>query len=307
MTDKSLSVQLQDSLQSEKIRQRIVASLGEKFVDRFIFAVVKAAQQTPRIHECSALSKMSAILACAELRLMPNTASHHAYLIPFKGELTLQVGYKGFIELAGRAEFIVTAEAVYDGDFLSFEYGTSPFLKHVPDFSVARTKEKMTHVYAIASKGTLKWFVVLPKADVDRVRISTTKKNGAYSPWESWYEEMAKKTAIKRMLKLMPITPEISYAHDLDGKAEMGEPADNYEDADAISGHQEAAGGKIDQYVGAIMKEIYDTEPEETERVAQIKHQIKKMGEQPAIPKDALIQMQNAFISKFGMEATDEK
>lgn len=53
-----------------------------------------------------------------------------------------------------------------------------------------------------------KVFVYLSKADIEKVRNASKAGDSKYSPWNTWYEEMAKKTAIKRMCKLLPLSVE---------------------------------------------------------------------------------------------------
>ena len=56
----------------------------------------------------------------------------HIFLIPFKGECTIVVGYKGYCELAYRSGLpvYIQSEVVYQNDTFEYELGSSPFIKH---------------------------------------------------------------------------------------------------------------------------------------------------------------------------------
>ena len=87
------------------------------------------------------LSFLAALMNAAQLGLEPNTPLGQAYLIPYKNkgvlECQFQIGYKGLIDLAYRNGQMQTiqAQAVYENDEFSYEYGLEPKLFHRPAFS----------------------------------------------------------------------------------------------------------------------------------------------------------------------------
>ena len=53
-------------------------------------------------------------------------------------------------------------------------------------------------------------FVVMSKADVDRIRDKYSKAaSSKYSPWNTEYDAMAKKTVIKQLMKYLPVSVEL--------------------------------------------------------------------------------------------------
>ena len=76
-------------------------------------------------------------------------------------------------------------------------------------------------VYAVARmKDAERVFVVLGRQEVEKVRKAS--KAGDSGPWVSWEEEMWKKTAIRRLCKYLPLSPEMQRAISLDEQADAG-------------------------------------------------------------------------------------
>lgn len=65
----------------------------------------------------------------------------------------------------------------------------------------------------------------MSKADVDKVRA--TSKASGNGPWVTHYEEMAKKTVIRRLFKYLPVSIELQTAVTLDERADAGLDQDN--------------------------------------------------------------------------------
>ena len=151
----------------------------------------------------------------------------HCYLIPFNNrqaktkDVQLIIGYRGMIDLARRSGQIVsiTARVVYQGDTFSYQYGLNEDISHVPCDIAERGP--ITHFYAIAKlkDGGVQW-EVMSKGDIDKVREQHSKAKN--SPWESHYEEMGKKTVIRRLYKYLPVSIEIQSAVGLDEQADAG-------------------------------------------------------------------------------------
>ena len=157
------------------------------------------------------------------------------------------------IDLARRSGQIVslTARTVHENDAFKYEFGLEETMHHVP---ADGDRGKMTHVYAVAKlKGGGVQFDVMSRADVDKVR--STSKAGTNGPWVTHFEEMAKKTVIRRLFKYLPVSIEIQQAVTLDERAEAGIDQDN---ASVLTGDysviddQQEAGEQVDQATGEI-------------------------------------------------------
>ena len=146
----------------------------------------------------------------AQLGVEPNTPLGQAYLIPFRNnklgrmECQFQLGYKGLIDLAYRSGEIssIQAQVVYQNDTFDFAFGLEPRLEHVPARADRGTP---THVYAIfRTKDGGYGFEVMSVEDA-RVHAKKYSKSSTTGPWVTNFEEMAKKTVLKKVLKYAPL------------------------------------------------------------------------------------------------------
>ena len=178
--------------------------------ERFTRMVLSAISVNPSLAKCTPKSFLGAMMSAAQLGLEPNTPLGQAYLIPFnnKGQLevSFQIGYKGLLDLAYRSGEVdvIQAHIVYENDTFECEYGLNPTLKHVP---ADADRGEPSKVYAVFKTKTGGYgFEVMSMDDVRRhaEKYSQAYKSG-YSPWKTNFEEMAKKTVLKKVLKYAPM------------------------------------------------------------------------------------------------------
>lgn len=152
----------------------------------------------------------AAVVNVALTGLTLNPALKYAYLIPRKDKCVLDISYMGMIKLLTDAGSVksIDASVIYSNDKWSFRKGSDPFMDHQPTLSNRGDK---IGAYAIAffRDGGFQ-FEVLPKEEIEKVRATSesykNEKTRNYSPWENWEDEMWKKTALKRLFKLLPKT-----------------------------------------------------------------------------------------------------
>lgn len=169
--------------------------------ERMIRLCLTEFRNTPKILDCTPVSIIACIMEAAALGLEIGAHFDHCYLIPYKTECTLVVGYKGLIEQTLRAEYAtaVWARVVRRGDLFVWKEGAFPVLEHEPKSHDAT----ITHAYAVmklANGETV--FHVMTVAEIEEIRDEYSK--GAMredSPWKKRFAEMCKKTVIKALLK----------------------------------------------------------------------------------------------------------
>lgn len=176
--------------------------------ERFTRITLSALSSNPRLQECTPQSFLGAMMTAAQLGVEPNTPLGQAYLIPFKNhgvmETQFQLGFKGMIDLAYRSGEISTIQAhvVYANDRFSYSFGLNPTLEHIP---ATADRGEPTHVYAVfrTKDGGFGYDVM----SMDDVRQHAKKYSKSYGngPWQTNFEEMAKKTVLKRVLKYAPL------------------------------------------------------------------------------------------------------
>lgn len=176
--------------------------------ERFTRMVLSAVSVNPKLAECTPKSFLGAMMTAAQLGVEPNTALGQAYLIPYRNhgimECQFQLGYKGLIDLAYRSGevSIIQAHVVYANDEFTYELGLDPQLKHVP--AASDRGEAVAYYAMFKTKDGGYGFEVM---SVDDVRSHAKRYSKSYdkSPWQTNFDEMAKKTVLKKVLKYAPL------------------------------------------------------------------------------------------------------
>ena len=208
--------------------------------ERMIRVAITATMKMPKLLQCTADSLTRCMLDCSALGLEPD--GRRAHLIPFedkkKGTVicTLIIDYKGLAELAMRSGLVsyLHADVVREGDL--FDYSIGEIRGHSPWF-LRRDEDKPAEpgqdiaAYAIARmKDGSTMCAVMSMDEVYSIRDNSQGwkafKAGYTSqcPWDpsNWVseQEMKKKTALRRLSKLLPLSPEFRDAVEKDDEVE---------------------------------------------------------------------------------------
>lgn len=224
-------------LASDSVKQQIALALPRHMTaDRLARIALTEIRKVPKLGQANPMSLLGAVIQCAQLGLEPGNALGHAYLLPFdkraknaRGqwetvdtEVQLIIGYRGMIDLARRSGQIMSLEAraVYAADAFKVRYGLDAVLEHVPDFE-AEDRGALTFVYAVAKlKDGGTQFEVMSRREVEEIRARSKAKDDG--PWKTDYEAMAKKSVLRRLFKLLPVSIELQRAVGLDEQADIG-------------------------------------------------------------------------------------
>lgn len=230
-------------LKDPRIKQQMAVAMPKHLdADRLARIALTELRRVPALAKCDQKSFLGALMQCAQLGLELGNSLGHAYMIPFENrkrnitEVQFIIGYRGMIDLARRSQQIISIEAraVYETDEFNVQFGLNSDLKHVPDWASA-DRGQLRFVYAVAKlKGGGVQFEVMSRADIERVRAQS--KAGSNGPWVTHFEEMAKKTVIRRLFKYLPVSIEMNLAVGLDEQAEAGLPQDNPMTIDSETG-----------------------------------------------------------------------
>lgn len=190
-----------------------VQGIASKRLDpeKLLRIALVAASRNQRLLDCTPQSILSSLMQAASVGLEPETPLQHAYLIPRKNkhtgtiEATFLPSYRGLIVLATRGGEIASiwSRVVYEGEYFDARYGTDERLEHVPNFS-EQDRDGVKCVYACAKlkSGVVK-FEVMTVGQIERIR-ERASAGGRESPWDTDWEEMARKTTIRRLCKTLP-------------------------------------------------------------------------------------------------------
>jgi recombinase, phage RecT family len=237
--------------------------------ERFTRMALTAISTNPKLANCTPQSFMGALMNAAQLGLEPNTPLGQAYLIPFKNgktgnlETQFQIGYKGLIDLAHRSgEFQrIEAKAVYEKDEFSYEFGLNADLVHKPYIGEDRGKVIFYYgIFRLVNGGF--GFEIMSVADVEAhaKKFSQSFNNG---PWKTNFDEMAKKTVLKKVLKYAPIRADFArqITEDNSIKTDIKSDMSEVEDKNVFEGYYEeiqdddAPMGDSDSYVPDFVTE----------------------------------------------------
>ena len=172
--------------------------------ERFTRMVFTALSSNKKLQACTPESFLGAMMQAAQLGVEPNTPIGQAYLIPYGNQVQFQLGYKELIDLAYRSGEVqsIQAHEVHEDDTFEYELGLNPKLKHVP---AMKDRGQVILYYAVIKlKNGGEGFEVMSREDVDQFARAKSKtyKNG---PWQTDFDEMAKKTVLKKVLKYAPL------------------------------------------------------------------------------------------------------
>jgi len=176
-------------------------------------------QRTHLLAQCTQGSFFNAMLSLSQFGLEPD--GRNAHLIPFRNgktgqyDVQLIIDYKGLVELAMRSGKVsnIHADVVCEED--EFEYNMGEIKTHKIDFKQPRGKVYAVYCVCTFKDGTKKT-EVMSKDDVEAIRKRS--RAGSSGPWVADWQEMAKKTAFKRLSKWLPLSSEFRDAvqHDDD-------------------------------------------------------------------------------------------
>lgn len=144
---------------------------------------------------------------------LPIAANDTFYLIPYSNKVTFQMSYQGYLELAWRAGLKqICVQEVYECDEFICEYGTSPKLIHTPNFKERSKDKRIIYFYAsVKSEYSEPIFEVMSYEEIKAHASKYSKSfNTDASPWKSDFNAMARKTVLKKVLKYLPKTEDLS-------------------------------------------------------------------------------------------------
>lgn len=223
---------LRQILDSDSFKQTVATALPRHCsADRMIRVAVTAINRSPKLAECTKASFFDCMSRLTQFGLEPD--GRRAHLIPFQNskkvngewvkvyECTLVLDYKGVVELVMRSGQVanVYASVVCEND--DFEFDTGVVVKHKINWKNDRGAPYAVYCIITRTDG-YKQADCMSVHEVNRVRDNSqgyqSFKKGwtKTSPWEGFWDEMAKKTCFKRLSKWIPWAVEVREAIDYD-------------------------------------------------------------------------------------------
>lgn len=219
--------------------RQLIPQMAAKYLtpERVVRIVHGAVSRSPQLLACEPRSIVVAVMDALQLGLEPGGPLKHAYLVPYKNgktgrlEAQMMIGYMGLVTLAKRAEAITAcaAECVYPGDEFVVELGSEMKVVHRPRLDGRADTSLIKGAYAWVRLADGQIMVeYLTREQIERVRAASKAGASEHGPWSQWWDMMARKTAIRRLVSRLPIlvTPELADAVGHDEAQEAGRIVD---------------------------------------------------------------------------------
>ena len=222
---------LKDFLESDAVRAKL-AQVANKVMkpEDLIRMALMAISRNPDIAKCTQASIVRSLIDAAELGIQPGGTMGRGYLVPRKNtkvqpavtECCFDPGWRGLIDVARRSGLIARIEAhvVYQRDLFRVTYGVESKIVHEPVLEGDAGPIVAAYAVAFFKDGTYQ-AEVLRKADIDKIKGSSASQNG---PWSKWYDEMARKSAVRRLCKYLPFDSLLEKALEKATDADIEDP-----------------------------------------------------------------------------------
>jgi recombination protein RecT len=217
--------------------------------DRMARIALTAFRMTPKLGECDPRSVFAAVIQSSQMGLEVGLMGE-AHLVPFGNQCQLIPGYTGLMKLARQSGLVkdIYAHEVRVNDNFTLKLGMERSLEHEPltklgGFPAADDERgEVAGFYAVAVfKDGSRTFVAMGRKEIEKIRdnsrgYQSAKRYKKESVWDSDFTAMGLKTAIRRLCKFLPKSPELASALALDAAAEQGK-AQNLNLTDVIEGN----------------------------------------------------------------------
>ncbi|TXH48893.1 MAG: hypothetical protein E6Q97_23860 [Desulfurellales bacterium] len=178
--------------------------------DRFVRVALTTLTRTPKLADCSRETLLRCLMDCSQLGLEPD--GRHAHLIPYGKDCQLIIDWKGLVALARRSGEVAVwrAELVCENDTFSW---ANSIVQHAIDWRKPRGAMQAVYSYVKFNDGNEDYEVMT----MDEVKaIQKRSKAGTSGPWVTDFNEMAKKTVLRRHSKRLTLSPEFHEALERD-------------------------------------------------------------------------------------------
>lgn len=233
---------------SPSFLKRTQDTLGEG-AQQFLSSVLSLYNADKELQKCRAEELYNCCLMAAALKLPFNKDLGQAWIVPYKGKPQLQIGWKGFVQLAQRSGLFKTINCT---DVRSGEIKKIDRLTGEIEFEWIDNDEKRLEADVVGYVAYFKLLngfeknLYMTKAELNAHagKYSQTYKAG-FGVWKDNFDAMAQKTVIKLLLnRFAPLSVDMAKAievdqSDTDGKyidrrpvikvegAELGESEDD--------------------------------------------------------------------------------
>ena len=182
---------------SDAVKKRFGEVLKEGAAS-FISALIAIYNGNQYLQKCSAKSILGAAGLAATLKLSITPSLGHAYLLPYKGQCTFIIGWKGLIQLAHRTGRYKCLHAgkIYEGEIRGLEPLTGE-----PIVGEKISDEVAGYVaHFELDNGFSKSLYMTVEEIKNHAKTYSQSYGSASSPWAKHFDAMASKTVLKLLI-----------------------------------------------------------------------------------------------------------
>lgn len=177
-------------------------------VERFKTVLLSALTSSPKLLQADPATLVQAMREAAMWNLEPDGID--AVIVPYWNskrsvfEADFQVTARGYVTVLYRSPRVrfVDADLIYEADHFEYEKGAVPRLVHRPSMFGDRGRRIGAYALVQLDTGYLRPLVLNEDAIGARRRNSRDAEKGA---WAEWPDEMARKTALRALMSMVPI------------------------------------------------------------------------------------------------------
>ncbi|OEH66801.1 MAG: recombinase [Psychrobacter sp. B29-1] len=193
----SNAIAIKAYMNGQGVQRKLEELLGER-KDVFLTSALQVVNGNKALQNASPESIFGAVVTAATLNLPINDNLGFAYIVPFKGQASFQMGYKGFVQLAQRSGQFkrISACKTYSGDTEQSVY------ERLTAFLTKEPKGEVTGYIAYFQllNGFEAHLAMTNKEMASHAgQYSQSFKKG-YGVWKDNFEAMAQKTVLKLLL-----------------------------------------------------------------------------------------------------------
>ena len=179
-------------------------------VDKFIRTTLTAVQMNPELLQADRRSLLGAAMKAAQDGLLLD--GREAAPVIFRTKDGPKVQYMPMVggilkKLRNSGELAsISAHVVYEKDHFEYELGDNENIVHKPYLGEERGRPIACYAIAKTKDGAI-YREVMSVSDVEKVRASSRAANAG--PWVQWWDEMARKTVLRRIAKRLPSSADL--------------------------------------------------------------------------------------------------
>lgn len=226
-TEKKDVLTISRLVNDDNFRKRAEKVLGEG-TQQFMSSVLTLANSDAKLQELDPIKLYNCCLMAAAIKLPFNQNLGQAYIIAYKGEPQLQIGWKGFVQLAQRSGQFKTigVTPVRENEIKDIDPMTGEIIF---DFKLKKEGQIVGYLsyFELLNGFKKNLYMSVDELKKHGKSYSQTFKKG-FGVWVDNFDAMAQKTVLKLLLsKFAPLSIDMQKAIELDQANDEGDYSDN--------------------------------------------------------------------------------